>query len=439
VGVFDSLQGAHCRFLPDRQGQLRCLPNAPPSLEALSEFVDAGCSQRVYRAYHLDNVAVAVGREVAVASELDHCEQRYLLGKLKETAVSRRRFAGNAANCFPVESTPADEMSHDFVLEETSPDAWLSAREVDGPLMGGRLRLRQFLATDGSLFGSRLVDEQWDKTCSLSEVDGKLLCVPPTLDTSSPYFEDAECKGKPLQRADACSQAVYIGSPSNLHALGKVWQGTVYASSKICEAMPEDIRAPGDRFFEQGEALGLDALAGATWSSEGAGRLQLRGLAADDGSLIPLFDDLFDTSSLRRYPFQGLGPRFRDTEAGGACGPVWTRDAGVRCVPDTALVDPYTYFMYADAACTEPVYLCGSASCADADLVLMTYDENGERRAISRNRAVDLTNQPYFSRDGDACVENAPGGPNLFKAGPALPWDDYPELEELNGRASGAP
>lgn len=51
VGMFDSLRGVHCRFLHDTEGELRCLPLAPPSLEPGDDFADAGCSElRVPRA-----------------------------------------------------------------------------------------------------------------------------------------------------------------------------------------------------------------------------------------------------------------------------------------------------------------------------------------------------------------------------------------------------
>ena len=168
-------------------------------------------------------------------------------------------------------------------------------------------------------------------------------------------------------------------------------------------------------------------------------RLRLRGLQAGAGSFIALPDELFDTSSQRRYPFENHAPRFLDSEVGEGCAPVWTRDAGIRCVPESTVVDPYTYVMYADQACSEPVHFCVEVDACPKELVRMAYDENGEYRAVSRNVAVVVTDVIY-SRTGDACTAgSASGGPSFYKAGEVLPWDDYPELEELNGRPSGGP
>jgi hypothetical protein len=436
LGSFDRLLKAHCHFLPDEQGELRCLPVAPPALELKSEFADAGCTERVYDALHLDNVANVVGRPVTLPLPKSNCEQRYVVAKLRELASSEPRFSGIPGSCRQFTPQEPEPGAHDFVIAEvTSPAAWVSGGEVDGPLVAERLRLRQFAAPGEPSFPARLVDEQWNATCSLQQLSDRLVCVPPTLSADPPYFADQDCQ-VPLWGADACSQAVYIGSPGGLHALGESWQGPIFTLRKICEAVSESTETTSGRFLQQGEAVGLDALPATEWTTEGSGRLLLRGLKTGDGPFVALPDELFDYSSQRRSHFEVHAPRYRDEEAGEGCAPVWTRDAGVRCVAESTMVDPATYFMYADPDCTEPAYLC--AGTCPKELVLMGYDENAEYRAVSRNRAIELRNMPLYTRDGDTCIAEL-GDPAFMKAGEALPWDGYAELQELNGRAAGAP
>jgi len=438
VGIWDSLRGAHCRFLPDSAGQLRCLPTAPPALAPAPQFADAGCTERVYRAEHLDNVAGVVGRAVAVPLAENNCERRYVVGKLREFALSEPHFSGIPGSCNQYTPLTPEPGTHDFVVAEvTSPNAWASGKEVDGALFGDRLRLRQFAADGEQSFVARLVDEQWDRTCSLDEVSGKLICLAPMLRLVSSYFVDAECRGEHLWRAEACSEAVYIGRPDEVYVLGEAWQGPVFVQNKVCESADSEA-AKGDDFFQQGERVGLDELPSAEWTTDGSGRLQLRGLKRDDGAFTALSDELFDASSHARGPNASRGPRFLDAETGEGCAPLWTRDEGVRCVPESTAVDPYTFFMYADPDCSELAYFCAGSTCP-GELVLMDYDENGEYVAVSRNRVIAVTDTIY-SRNGDACTgSTAMGGPPYFKAGEVLPWDDYPELEELNGRDSGEP
>ena len=164
------------------------------------------------------------------------------------------------------------------------------------------------------------------------------------------------------------------------------------------------------------------------------------GLRADDGSLQILSDALFGGSSLGKSAHT---PRYYDSQLDVGCRPIWTPDAGVRCVPENTLIDPYPNFMmYADAECTDPAYLCTEPEAADCDypdLVLLGYDENGEYRALSRRAAVNLSGKVTYSRITGSCEPNQPTDTPLFlSAGVELPWDEYPQLIEPNGRASGA-
>jgi hypothetical protein len=77
--------------------------------------------------------------------------------------------------------------------------------------------------------------------------------------------------------------------------------------------------------------------------------------------------------------------------------------------------------------------------CSFTDLILTAYDENGEYRALSRRALVSLQGKETFSLVGGGCMRNEPVEAPLFlRAGAELPWDEYPELTETNGRASGA-
>jgi hypothetical protein len=445
VGVLDSEREQHCQFLPDETGKLRCLPLAPPSLELRYAHLDADCSSPVYRAHHLSDPSSIEGRDVALPLPKQGCEQRYVVGRLRRVASDEARFVGEPGQCVLEEegALSTDENTHDFVLDERSdPAAWVGAREQDGPLAEDRLRLRQFVAEDESVFDAGLVDEKWSRPCALRDIEERLHCLAPTLSDPTDYFVDASCSGDGLYPEDTCAPAAYLGDwtrPSELFALGEPWTDPVYRKGLECD--PLTARPEGQRFVQRGPELGADAVARAEWTREGSDRLRLLGLRGDGGAQLPLADPLFDTSSFRRYPFESHRPRFYDEQLEAGCVPVWTADAGVRCVPETTNVDPYTYSTFADSGCSEPVYMCTSleGDCAEGDIVLMAYDENGEYRAVSRNATVGLAGATIYSRSSDGCRPNPAGEIAYYKAGEELPFSEYPLLDEVNGRASGAP
>jgi hypothetical protein len=107
----------------------------------------------------------------------------------------------------------------------------------------------------------------------------------------------------------------------------------------------------------------------------------------------------------------------------------------VRCVPSTVQIEPYSFEMYADAACSRPAYACFSQEpCVGTDLIVMGYDARGEYRGLSRHAAVAVQGDSIFSLQTGGCLASPPRGDmNMFESGEELPWDDYPLLSELNG------
>jgi hypothetical protein len=438
IGIFDRKRGEHCSFVLDRDGTLRCLPLPATNLELQLNYADAACTQPIYYAPYAKNAQVLLERDVAVPLPSQGCETRYAVGTLKEIPPTQR-FYRSDTGCVAIGPPAREEGSHDFVLErEADPQGWVSAKEVDGPLLGERVRLRRFTTDSQGDFDAQLVDERWDRPCTLLDGSDALLCNVATFRNHSSYYVDSKCEGDNLWPAATCPEPAYIGDlglSGDKYALGGLWDGPVFSQGKVCE--PADVSYEGQKgFWQRGEPL-QDAVAVVSWTNDGSDRLRLMGLRADDGSLQVVSDALFGSSSLGRSLHT---PRYYDSQLEVGCRPIWTPDAGVRCVPSTTLVDPYRYLMFADADCTDPAYLCTTPEdCPYTDLVTMAYDDNGEYRAVSRRAAVSLSGEPIYSLSGANCTRNEPTATPLYlRAGAELPWDEYPQLIEQNGRASGA-
>jgi hypothetical protein len=439
LGIFDQTRGEHCSFVLDREGTLRCLPLPATTVELQLNYADAACTQPIYYAPYAKNAQVLLDRSVAVPLPSEGCETRYAVGTLKEIPPTQR-FYRSATGCVALGPPAQEEGSHDFVLErEADPQGWVSAKEIDGPLLGDRVRLRRFATDDQGEFDAQLVDERWDKPCTVMDATDAPTCNVATLPNHSNYYVDSKCQGEHLWPATTCPEPAYIGDfgfSGEKSTLGALWDGPIFSQGKVCE--PADTSYEGQEgYWQRGEPLGPDAIATVGWTDEGTGRLRLVGLRADDGSLQVISDALFGGSSLGRSSHT---PRFQDSQLDVGCRPIWTPDAGVRCVPSTTLVDPYTYLMFADADCTDPAYLCTvPEDCPYSDLVTMAYDDNGEYRAVSRRAAVRLSGEPIYSLAGGKCTRNEPTATPLYlRAGAELPWDEYPQLLEQNGRAPGA-
>jgi hypothetical protein len=441
VGIFDSEQKQPCQFLPDIEGQLRCLPLAPGPLERTSAFADPECSRPIYRAtlQGAEALRAATLEPIALAEKPDGCEQRYTVARLSELGADAPHYVMfNGESCGQSALGPptylADQVV-DFARDDIfDPAELVSGEVVPGALLGERIRLHEVEAADGSRFQHALSDEHWQKPCQLSELRGSLACMPDSIRDTTNFHVDMACEGESLWYAEACSDPAFIGLYDELYALGPTWEDTAFESSKTCR---ESAFSPdsGARLYQRGEELGEDALAAAEWFQAGTVRLELRGLRGEDEQLIVLSNWLFgDSVLLYDQPSTTAGPRYLDRETGVECAPVWTSDGEVRCVPSTVQLEPFTYQMYVDASCSKPAFLCASQEpCTGTDLIVWGSDSNGRKRALSRNAAVAVAGESVYGLMNDECVSSPYSGTNLFESGEVLPWDDYPLLSEVNG------
>jgi hypothetical protein len=442
LGAYDTELGQHCRFAYDAEGTLRCLPPVPGLLRATFDYADSGCERPLYASERATASAVRVagGRAVSLPPPLDSCAEQYAVGILQEVAESAPRYFKTEAGCAMTAGLPPDlqQAEVEFAVDEViEPARFVSGTPVDGALLAGRLRVREVETEQGFRAQLQLVDQRWQKACSLKPFGEDVECVPATIDDYPSFFVDQECVAQPLWRAPACVEPAFIAATDGRYALGEQWTGPIFQLAKVCESW-RPAAASGDRFFAQGAALDESAVAKAAWLRTGDERLGLRALRGDDGQPVTLADELFDSSSLRRATGELHSSRYHDALLEQDCSPVFTTDGEVRCVPETALIDPYA-LGYADEECSEPAYLCQKPDgCEGADMIAMAYDENGEYRAVSRNATEPLGNRPLFMLQGGGCEQlQAPDG--MFSKASERPWDDYPLLREVNPRRSGEP
>jgi hypothetical protein len=437
VGIYDTKEKAHCQFLHDEAGQLRCLPTAFVEPTATAWFTDGTCTTRVYGVEALQGQALE-GRPVALPLPRRSCEpRRHAVGTLKTRATDAARYGGTPC---AVRSVPVDPLALLVDMEVgqvESPARWATGTEVDGPLLGGRLLLRQIETEEGTRFDDHFVDTHWSKPCKLENADGGDQCIPARLEDETFVHEDAACLGTPVWRAGACEAPAYIGRAEKpFHALGAPWTGDVFQRGLTCQPVgPQSTTEGPELFFELGAPLGDDATVGVRWRLGGAARFQLRGLQDDAGALLPVGDALARRDvTAPRDSFSTIVTRFHDTVANADCNPIWT-EGGVRCVPTNVIVNP-AMFYFADAACTTPADLCPTAQpCGGLPVIPFSIDARGERRADSLNETVAAP-ALYFPV-GATCVAR----PDVtgYTLGAAVPWDRFPLLDEINGRASGAP
>jgi hypothetical protein len=439
VGIFDTKEQTHCAFRPDTAGTTRCLPLPVSALELTTNFADSECRRSVYRAVQPAARAVdlAAGQSLTVPLPVEGCEQRYAVAQLApltdttplffDTGSCRRSAA--AAN--PVLADLGQ--AQDYVIDEVvAPERYVSGTAVDGPLLGERLRVRQIESGDGFRFTQQLFDETWQKPCSLSTQRDALGCMPSSLGDTTSFHVDAQCEGQQLWRSPSCSEPAFIGNYGDFYALGELWAEPVFERGKGCREWT--VPGSSDEFYTRGDALGNDAIATPAWAQAGSGRLQLRGLQGDDGELVVLSDALFDATTTPTVRYSGSVPRYYDTSIASGCRPVWTTQGDVRCVPETAIVDPYVYFFSVDAECDQPALFCPRAEgCVGVDVISMAYDENGEYRAVSRNAGKAVAGDMVFGMQNGECRPQGPAGVQFFDVGEQLSWDDYPQLGEVNG------
>jgi hypothetical protein len=431
VGIYDAQEKVHCRFLHDEAGQLRCLPWGLSPLTDTGTFSDPTCQQRVYQA---DSPrGISPGRPVALPLPRLDCEpQRYAVGTLRVLPGGATLYAGTP--CAPVGEAgeASTDGTVDVAVEEVPPERWATGAEVDGPLVAGRLRVRQIAAADGTRFGDHLVDETFGKACVL----GKGPTCWPTLLPVEAGVEGADCMSTvKVWRSEACADPAAISMGDSWFALGPIWTGPVSIKYHGCTPVSLDSPSGPYTFYELGAPLVDATPARAEWQGEGSGRFRLRGLRGPAGETVLLDNEIAG-------PNGWITARYFDTVANVDCDPRWTPEGLVRCVPTNVIVGPGNAGLvafFSDAACQTPVLACPGLDkpCGDTPVISTATDADGELRDVSLNAAVDLATVYGTAPDGSCAPTPAPF--HFFTLGAPLPWDSYPALTEINGRASGAP
>jgi hypothetical protein len=476
MGIYDSQQKALCRFLADENGRTRCLPwvTAPlgatrfsvdrwgelPLIET-TLFADAACKKPIYRTDGT-NIDPIKGRRMALPLARTACGvKRYAVGKLVDPPSSSR-YGGTP--CAPLPDAPGPEADDQYaglvdltIGDVESPSGCVEGTEVDGPILYGRLRIRQFVTAEGARFDSRLVDERWMRTCRLAVVFGEgVYCQPPTLfgdGLSGPAgHEGDQCSGKLVWSRGACDDPVFVTdeseSPSFFKVpyflVGAVWSGPVSSNpGHGCRPSLTKTTVDGPNVFVESGGAELDAtaiMAPRPWPSVGTGRLLLNSLtdAAAGSVSLPvwlLFRQI--DSVLNRAP-----ARFNDGVFG-PCNPARMPDGTTRCLPVTVFPDLagnlFTLNYFADPQCKKPAYF-GNPSGPLAHLT--DTDGNGQLTVTSFEATEEVVTKIYSLQQGKDCVEAAGQFPpnSLFSAGAAdTSWKDYPVLTERNAPLAPSP
>jgi hypothetical protein len=230
---------------------------------------------------------------------------------------------------------------------------------------------------------------------------------------------------------------------SQFFNLGPMWTGRVSRQGHGCNVVSGQSTPDGpEEFYELGAPLPGATIADASWQAAGSMRFVIRGLMGPRGDEVPIDNDIAP-------PNGWIVPRYFDYIINADCDPQWTPEGVVRCVPASVVIaDPAAPMFpdtFSDSACQMPALTCpimGTAqACGGLPVISMAVDTNGEKRAASLNVAEDVATL-YAMSAGGGC-QSVPAdsfAPFFFyKPGASLPWDTYPELTEINGRASGAP
>lgn len=440
------------------------LARATASYSTTVLFSDNACTQPAYQV-HNSQVAAAVGHPVAFPLPREGCEPvRYGVGILSLIEIGELAYGG--PNC------EAQNRFSDFSVVQLkidsveAPEQWGKGTSVEGPTVSDRLLLRQFETEDGTRFNDRLIDQQWSKPCTLyfdSVYANPAICEPQFLYGPFNEREGSDCMGTELWRTTACSDPVFIrdtvdGEPTSF-LLGTQWTGEVSANYGHGGCQPLDSAQTSidglDRFFELGERVTV-ATATASFKLKGEGRLQLKGMQGSQESFVSL-DGLTLLETTMGSPNLWSVPRYFDTVTNQDCDLVWAPDGSVRCVSNSTLVQlcdlvPVTgtdtttcaqtsftpslqrfWGLFGDPACSKPAYECRGAVCDEGGPVItMAPDSAGTVRATSLNAAHYVTS--VYMQDFAGCNEiPGLGTPGSFVLGEALSWDDYPELQQVNG------
>jgi hypothetical protein len=435
VGSYDTREKVHCRFLPDEQGQLRCLPSSAAALDETTAFADPTCHTQIY-ATDPGQEATFAARPVAVPLRRTDCApKRYVVATLKPLGVEAPRYAGTP--CAPVDAATGAREGALVVDRTEPPDRWATGTEVDGPLLPGHLRVREILTADGALFEDHLLDETLGKRCDIDiDVASAHVCAPTVLQFSYAH-EGTDCMGTLAWEAPACADPSFIEDAETEYAIGAKWTGPVSNVIHGCGTLQSNDLSTTDGpdvYYERGAPVDTYAPAVLDLEGVGTGRLALNGVKGGDGSVVILDDEI-------GAPSWWVSARYFDTVAVRDCDPIWTAEGLVRCIP-SALMDPTAVGFFSDAACTIPAYYCQSSNgvrCDGAPVLSTTGTGSGLVHATSLHEAVVVTSTFKLSDDSTCHAMQTQAPYMTFSVGDVLPWDAFPLLAEVNGRSAAAP
>lgn len=433
LGVYDRQEELECRFLLDEAGQLRCLPHYEAGIRATTFFADAACQDRIY-IVAADAAAALTGLSVPTPlPRVDCAPRRYALATLQPAPSGTARFAGAA--CAPVEGyqLPSADLAQLVVTSVESPERFETGQEVDGPLVADRVRVREVETSDGARFVDHLIDGQFALPCTVQATHDAMWCSPRGVgETAGMKGEDCTSNER-VWRVEACEEPVSLNDVSTRFTPGATWDGPVSRLGKGCRAV-EPLETPDgmSRFVEAGPQLqDYDFMAPTSWQTEGTGRLQLRGFAGADGSLVPLPSWLLWGLAAAVH-FNGPTSRHLDTVSNTTCNPVRMPDGVIRCVPSGVHVaEPFMYG-FADGACSEPAYLCPTyMDCSGLIVAPPSLSSESEVQVdeLFVAESAPLTYDKY--EDGTCVPRDLEASSIMYVLGePYAGWDQYPALTE---------
>ncbi|MDB4980219.1 MAG: hypothetical protein JWM82_971 [Myxococcales bacterium] len=431
VGIYDAQEKAHCRFVPDEAGQLRCLPWGLAVLQETRIFSEPTCQKAIYE-IDPTREAIVPGRAVAMPLPRRSCEpRRYGVGTLKTLAMDAPLYSGSP--CARFERPDTTTSTFVTVDEAQTPARWVTGTEVDGPLLSGRVRVRQIETVEGARFDQRLVDESIQKPCHLigPPVAASPRCLPDVLYATEDGREGTDCSGPAVIRANACFAPAFIADYglTTFNVVGTKWTGPVSAVAHGCGSVNQTTLDGPDIFYETGPVTPFQ-VAPLDLQTSGSGRLTLRGLRGEGDAFVGIDDEI-------SAPAGWIAPRYADGTSQG-CDPVWTPEGLVRCLPTGFIAATVPLdFVFSDPACQHPAFTCPSpASCDGVPVIFSSRDAHGETRPSALNAAKVV---PGYQWKDHVCVPAADFPYAVFVPGAAIPWSTYLQLAELNGRASGAP
>lgn len=427
MGSYDTREKVHCVFLHDEKGVLRCLPPVPHALRETAVFADAACQSRVYTEVLGAADANALGqRAVTVPLPRADCEpRRHAMATLAARPAGAAHFGGTP--CAPTDFRLAPG-EIELVAEQTEPsDRWATGTEVDGPLLPGGVRVRQFESAEGTRVDAELLDETLGHPCRIdSDYPNGFVCSPPNVAFAAAN-EGTDCMGPTVWAAPACTDVAYLGGGANTFAVGPRWLGPVSLGGHGCGPYVPQISPDGPEiYFEAGPPEAPFVAPPVAFPPAGTGRLQLREPSSVDGQPVALGGDIGP-------PHWWTGLRYFDTVANQDCDAVWTPEGLVRCIPTTLVESPSNYYLadaFADAACMVPARYCPTATGCGGQLVVSVNDDPayGELHAVALHHAVDL---PWTYVMGSVgCERNPYDSPHYVLGSEALPWDPYPAFVE---------